>query len=128
MRIATAVLLLAACAAPEPVRPPYSARPVAERGRWQVWHRGEQLGQVVLLEIQDPSGPLPFYRIVDRDGRWLGHATPQGRFSRRVPFRDGEQDLGVWPMARGVAHLFDAASPVELRAVAVDAVGSPSAR
>ena len=120
-----AALLLAACASEPPAPPPYAARRVDEAARWQVWIGGEPVGEVVQLVIHDPGGPLPFYRVLDRQGRWLGHATMQGRFSRRVPFQDGEQDLGVWPMPRGVARLFDAEAPAELRPVAVEAVGRP---
>lgn len=119
-------LLLSACASPPPPNPPYAPRPVVELGRWQVWIGGEQVGLVLQLEIRDPGGPLPFYRIQDLQGRWLGHASVHGRFSRRVPFEDQEQDLGVWPMARGVAHLFAAEAPAELRPVAVEAVLRPS--
>lgn len=115
-------LVPVACAGRPPLPPPYAPRPVVELGRWQVWSDGRLVGHVVQLEIRDPGGPLPFYRVQDLHGRWLGHASPRGRFSRRVPFQDQEQDLGVWPMARGVAKLFDATAPVELRPVAVEAV------
>jgi hypothetical protein len=114
-----ALLLVAGGSAPPPPQP-YAPRDVVEVGRWQVWITGEQVGSVVQFEIRDPSGPLPFYRVLDLQGRWLGHATMQGRFSRRVPFQDGEQDLGVWPMARGVARLFEADAPAQLRPVAVE--------
>lgn len=116
-----AALLLFGCGAAPPPSPPYSPRDVVEIARWQVWIAGEPVGHVVQFEIRDPSGPVPFYRVLDRHDRWLGHATTQGRFSRRVPFQDAEQDLGVWPMARGVARLFDADAPAELRPVAVEA-------
>lgn len=121
-RIARSVAcLLAVACSGAPPRSENLARPVVELARWQVVSEGEVVGHVVHLEIQDPSGPLPYYRIQDLHGRWIGHASAQGRFSRRVPFQDGEEDLGVWPMARGVARLFDAAAPVTLRPVAVDA-------
>lgn len=121
-----AVLSFAACASEPPPPPPYAPRPVVEVARWQVWSRGEQVGSLVQFEIRDPKGPVPFYRILDLQGRWLGHATLQGRFSRRVPFQDGEQDLGVWPLARGVAELFEASAPVDLKPVPVEAVHRPS--
>ena len=114
-------LLSAGCAAAPEAQHPYAPRQVVELGRWQVWSAGELIGHVVHLEIRDPEGPLPYYRVQDLKGRWLGHASAQGRFSRRVPFEDGEQDLGVWPMAQGVARLFEAAAPVSLKPVAVDA-------
>lgn len=114
-------LWLGACAAePQPL-PPYAARPVVEVGRWQVVDAGRPVGYLVHLEIRDPAGAVPFYRILDLQGRWLGHATEQGRFSRRVPFQEDEQDLGVWSMAQGVARLVEASAPVDLQPVAVDA-------
>lgn len=97
---------LAGCASPpvDPV-PPHAPREVVELAVWQVRSGEQALGTLRQLEIRDPSGPLRFYRLEDRDGRWLGHASPEGRFSRRVPFAEQEQDLGVWPLARGVALL-----------------------
>ena len=112
---------LAGCASTPPSPPPNSPRPVVELARWQVAQGQDVIGYVVQLEIRDPSGPLPFYRVQDLHGRWLGYATMNGRFSRRVPFQDREEDLGVWPMARGVAKLFDADVPLTLRPVAVEA-------
>jgi hypothetical protein len=94
---------------------------VVEVGRWQVLAAGQPVGYLLHLEIRDPAGAVPFYRIVDLQGRWIGHATEQGRFSRRVPFQDGEEDLGVWSMAQGVARLVEASAPVDLKPVAADA-------
>ena len=119
--------LAASCGTEPPPPPPYSARPVVEIARWQVVNGDAVIGRVLHLEIRDPQGPVGFYRVEDVQGRWLGFATMNGRFSRRVPFQDREEDLGVWPMARGTALLFDAASPVTLRPVAVDADARPSA-
>ncbi len=116
------VLALPGCRSAEPEAPPYAPRPVVELARWHVTEDGEQIGLVRHLEIQDPRGPLPFYRIEDLHGRWLGHATPDGRFSRRVPFADDEEDLGVWSMAGGVKRLFEASGTVALQPAAVDAV------
>jgi hypothetical protein len=117
-----AVCLLAAACSPVPPSPlPHAARPVVELARFDVFAAGACVGRVRHLEIRDPAGPLAFYRIEDLAGRWLGHATPQGRFSRRVPFQEAEQDLGVWALPRGVALLLEASTPVELRAVPVDA-------
>lgn len=125
MRTPTRVVFAFACAAAacgsSPPQPPTMARPVVETARWQVVSGDAVVGHVVQLEIRDPSGPLPFYRILDLHGRWIGHATMQGRFSRRVPFQDDEQDLGVWPLPRGTAMLFDASAPVTLRPIAVEA-------
>jgi len=126
MRIPTApfllaTLVLAACETQPPPQPAAAARPVAELGRWQVYDGSALLGHLIHLEIRDPSGPLPFYQIEDAQGRLVGHATEQGRFSRRVPFQDDEQDLGVWSLARGTAKLFECNADVELRPVAADA-------
>ncbi len=110
----------AGCAA-APAGVPNIARPVVERSRWDVVDHGAVLGQVLQLEIDDPSGPVVFYRVVDSHGRWLGHATAARRFSRRVPFREDEEDLGVWSLERGAAMLLEAAAPVTLRAVVRDA-------
>jgi hypothetical protein len=95
--------------------PDYVPRQVVEVERYDVLHGGNVLGAVLLLEIEDPSGPLRFWRIENRNGAWVGHATSIGRFSRRVPFRDDEQDLGIWPMRQGVAQLFQVDGSVELR-------------
>jgi len=126
MRIPTATFLLSmlwlpACTSPPEPQPPHAPRPVVELARWQVFDGAQLLGVLIHLEIRDPEGPVPYYRIEDASGRWLGHATEQGRFSRRVPFQDTEQDLGVWSLARGVAKLFEAKADVQLKPVAVDA-------
>ena len=111
--------VLAACgSAPEPL--PHAARPVVELERWRVLDGAQEIGRVRKLQIQDPKGPVVFYRVEDASGHWLGHSTEQGRFSRRVPFQDDEEDLGVWSLQRGVATLLDAAS-VQLVPVAFDA-------
>ena len=116
-----ATLVLVGCEShPEP-QPAYSPRPVVELARWQVFDGAELVGLLIHLEIRDPEGPLPYYRIEDASGRWIGHATEQGRFSRRVPFQDSEQDLGVWSLARGVAKLLEAKADVQLNPVAADA-------
>jgi hypothetical protein len=106
------VLSCGACASKHPVNPAYSARPVAELGRWPVMQDDRQLGWVVMLEIQDPVTPLRYYRIENQRGQWLGTATIDGRFSRRVPFRDDEEDLGIYPMAQGVQRLVASDKPV----------------
>jgi hypothetical protein len=127
MRSSTLCTLLAAsfgsvaCHGTEPAPLPSAARPVVELGLWQVWDGSTAIGFVRHLEIRDPKGPLPYYRIEDLHGRWLGHASEQGRFSRRVPFADEEEDLGILPMARGVQQLFEASTPLELKPVAVEA-------
>ncbi len=98
--------------------PQYAPREVRELARYQLWWQERVLGAAVHLEIVDPIGPLRFWRFENRNGAWVGHATDYGRFSRRVPFQDGEEDLGVWPMATGVAQLMGVSGPVTLRQVA----------
>lgn len=120
---ATAAMLvgLGGCASEPKAPEPYMARPVVELARWQAFDGSEPVAVLLHLEIQDPSGPVPFYQVQDLQGRWLGHATEQGRFSRRVPFEDVEEDLGVWSLATGVGKLVDAKGKLELRPVPVEA-------
>ena len=116
-----AVVLLAACAAAPTRTPDYAPRRVVELARWQVWNGTEQVGVLRELEIEDPVAPVRFYSVEDRQRRVLGEATANGRFRRRVPFREDGEDLGVWSLARGVTELFEASATVELRAVPVEA-------
>ena len=106
---------------PPPPALPSAARQVDQLGLWQVWEGPTAIGFVRHLVIRDPTGPLPFYQIEDLQGRLVGHATEQGRFSRRVPFQENEEDLGVWPMARGVQKLFERTGPLELKPAPVEA-------
>ncbi len=109
----------AACTSTHEVKKPldYVPRAVVEVARYEVRSGTAVLGVALELEIRDPSGPLRFWRIQTRDGAWAGHATQQGRFSRRVPFREDEEDLGIWPMAQGVAKVLDVPGPVRLAKV-----------
>ncbi|MCA8978361.1 MAG: hypothetical protein KDC98_26770 [Planctomycetes bacterium] len=116
-----ALLGFAACGVPSPPPPPLQPRAVLELARWQALDGGELLGQLVLLEIRDPAGPVRFYQIEDAAGRLVGSATEAGRFSRRVPFREEEEDLGVWRPERGVGELFGRHRSVELRNLPVEA-------
>lgn len=116
-----AAALLAACAGGSAAPPDYAPRLVVELARWQVWNGGEQVGVVRELEIQDPAAPVRFYSVEDRQRRVLGEATANGRFTRRVPFHEAGEDLGVWSLARGVTELFEASVTVELRAVPIEA-------
>lgn len=118
------VVLLPGCRAEPPAPPAYRARPVVVVERFAVEREGSVLGHVVHLEIQDPAEPVRFYRIVDDAGRWLGHATAIGRFSRRVPFQEDEEDIGVWSLAHGTARLFGV-ERVALRALPAEAAAKP---
>lgn len=103
------------------VPPDYSAREVVPLEQWEVESQGAVLGTVTKYEIRDPDGPVQFFRITDTSGRWVGHATGNGRFSRRVPFQKDEEDLGVLAMKRGVALLFEASQPVALKPLPIEA-------
>ncbi|MCB9876899.1 MAG: hypothetical protein H6835_04770 [Planctomycetes bacterium] len=114
------LLLTAACGAPPSDPPDLQPREVVTLARWDVFSAGQLRGQIVHLEIRDPAGPVRFYRIEDPRGRWVGQATENGRFTRRTPFDENGEDLGVLSMKRGVAELFEATA-VDLRPVAADA-------
>ena len=86
---------------------PYVPRPVVELQRFELRQGDQPLGTAVLLEIRDPAAPVRFWRFQNRNGAVLGHASEQGRFSRRVPFVDSEVDLGIWPMGQGAAQLLE---------------------
>ncbi len=114
------VVLLAACTeytVPLPDTADYFARQVLEVARWQVRQDGEDLGFLVLLEIRDPAGPIRFYRVENAGRQWVGHVGLDGRFSRRVPFQDEEEDLGIYGMESGLAVLYQVESTVEITPV-----------
>ncbi len=114
--VALAPLLgLAACQTRTLPAPAPIERPVTEVERWAV-HRpaaegGEQLGWLVLVQFEDPAGPILYYRVENLRRQWVGHATLAGRWSRRVPFAATEEDLGLRPMAQGLQALFASAGP-----------------
>ena len=113
-----AVLTLVACSEVRRVSAPvYAARQVVEVNRWDVQHEGEDLGYLVLLEIRDPTGPIRFYRVENRGHQWVGHVALDGRFSRRVPFQEEEQDLGIYSMNNGLAVLYQVDEGAELSLV-----------
>lgn len=115
-RLALSLLpwLACACSAPPPPPPELQARDVTEVQRYELRRDGQRVGWLSLLQIDDPQAPLRFYRVENLRGQWLGHATLEHRFSRRVPFRDDEEDLGLYPMAQGVARLLDLDRPPEI--------------
>jgi len=122
------VLVISGCQTVErPVpEPAYVPRPVLEIQRFELSHDGRLVGAAVLMEIRDPAGALRFWRFLDRNGAVLGHSTEQGRFSRRVPFLDREEDLGIWPMAQGIGQLLDVDGEVGLRELPVAVPASAS--
>jgi hypothetical protein len=86
--------------------------------RWEATLDGEVLGRVELLEIEDPVRPIRMYRAVTRSGQWLGYVDEQGRVFQRVPFEDREVFRGVYPMAEGLALLYEVDGKVGLAALA----------
>ena len=116
----TALLCGAACESTERKVPPQPLVPrnVVELERYEVRSDGQVLGLVLKFEIQDPAQPVRFWRIENSNGAWVGHANEQLRFSKRVPFQDDEQDLGIWPLEQGIAQLFDRQGEVQLRQLA----------
>lgn len=128
--VAAGLIGLVACTSSHRTTTPhdYVPREVVELARWDVRDGSRVLGAVVQLEIRDPAAPIRYYRVVDRNGHWVGHATEQGRFSRRAPFREDEEDLGLWPMAQGVGRLFGLDRAVQLREAATAAPASAEKR
>ena len=97
---------VAACSTPP--RPEEGlARTVREKQRWDVQHAGQPLGSLVLLELDDAAGTQRFYRVENRSQQWLGFVSDAGGVYRRVPFAEREEFLGVYPMAEGLALLYD---------------------
>jgi hypothetical protein len=107
MRALWAPLLLVACQTPPPAETPLAPRPVQELASWELRHREQPVGRLILLEIQDPQAPERWYRVENEARQWVGWVSPTGRFWRRVPFAEREQFLGVYPMAEGLARLLE---------------------
>ena len=123
---ALTALACVGCAGKAPVRPAYWPRDVVEVGRFHVTHGAVPLGELVSFEVRDLGDVVLFHRVLDTHGRWVGHADATGRFSRRVPFQDAEEDLGVWSLPRGCALLFGVESGVQLTRAPADASRSAS--
>ena len=118
--ISCAVLTLVACTSQVRQVPDaldFGPRRVVEVKRWNVQHEGEDLGYLVLLEIRDPTGPIRFYRVENQGHQWVGHVALDGRFSRRVPFQEEEQDLGIYSMNNGLVVLYQVDEGAELSLV-----------
>ena len=99
----------------DPPLDPMQPRPVAEVDRWLVVADGESVGSIVLIEIEDPAGTVRFYRAESAAGQWLGFVDMSGRFFKRVPFRETEEYIGMYPMEKGLGLLFELDGPVSLR-------------
>lgn len=112
-----------ACAAthrPSPLDP----RLVHELERWRVASAdGRDIGEVVLIQIDDPAEPVRLYRAENASGQWLGYVDEAGRVFQRLPFHETERFLGMYPMAEGLMLLFE-----ETRPVAVHRLGTSDER
>lgn len=119
-----AALLVGACEAP-PRPDPLGPRAVRSLDRWQVEWRGDVLGQVVLLEIEDPDEPVRLHRAENVAGQWLGFVDARRRVWQRVPFEETEVFRGMYTLEQGLAVLYEVDGPVEL--VPVEAGEAPVA-
>ena len=81
--VALAAALAACGGSPPPSPPPLAPREVVQLACFQAFDGDTLVAVVRQLEIRDPAGPIGLYRIEDPRGLWLGHATANGRFSRR---------------------------------------------
>ena len=99
-------LTLAGCVAKPPAGQGLALM-VHEQQRWQVLHAGQPIGELILLELQDQAGTQRFYRVENRAAQWLGFVSETGGVYRRVPFQEHEAFVGVYPMAQGLAWLYD---------------------
>ena len=125
-RILLLALLTAACVAPVPEFD-HAPRRVDELARWDVWSHGERVGEMLLLEIQDPRGEVSFYHVRNRNGQWLGFVDRQGRVYQRVPFSTTELFRGVHPMPQALALLCQVEGPVAVLPLEGSALGSAPA-
>jgi hypothetical protein len=111
--VLVAMVIVGACRSdPEPG--PLDPRPVHTKQTWVAMVNGEVIGQVVLLEIEDPAGRVRFHRALNRSGQWLGYIDAQQRVFRREPFAEREVFVGVYPMDEGLALLYERAEPVQI--------------
>ena len=127
----SAVALLPGCVISEtrtPAPVDYQARTVREVGRWDVLAGGAAIGQLVKLSIEDRTGPIEFFRVVNERREWVGHVTPAGRFSRRVPFQEQDEILGVYGMKEGLGLLFDTRASIDLEEAVQDGAVEATAR
>ena len=114
---------LAGCAT-DPDPHPLAPRPVETVERWRVEHDGTLLGTVERIRILDPAGPVERFEVLTAAGQRAGFIDPMGRVYQRQPFVEGERFLGVHPMEKGVAMLYEVAAPV--RIVPVDSAATPA--
>ncbi|MDA0373103.1 MAG: hypothetical protein O2865_04920 [Planctomycetota bacterium] len=105
-----------------PLRPdPLAPRAVREVARFEACdHAGSALGRVLLLEIEDPVLPVRRYRVENVAGQWLGYLDANLGVHQRQPFEVDEVFLGVYPMEKGLALLYEVEGPVRLTPVELD--------
>lgn len=89
-------------------------RPVRTLETWVAETEGILIGRVMLLEIEDPAGPVRFRRAVNASGQWLGYIDEWQRVYRREPFAEREVYLGMYTMEEGLALLYERRTPVHL--------------
>jgi hypothetical protein len=112
--------LVVACAAP-PRPDPLAPRAVREVARFDATDAaGLPLGRVLLLEIDDPVMPIRRYRVENAAGQWLGYLDANLGVHQRQPFEVEEVFLGVYPMEKGLALLYEVVGPVRLTPVETD--------
>jgi hypothetical protein len=112
--------LLLACVAPgQP--DPLAPRAVREVARFESSDEaGRPLGRVLLLEIDDPVMPIRRYRVENVAGQWLGYLDANLGVHQRQPFEVEEVFLGIYPMEKGLALLYEVEGPVRLTPVELD--------
>lgn len=112
--------LLCACSAPQQPDP-LAPRAVREVARFDAADpTGRPLGRVLLLEIDDPVMPIRRYRVENVSGQWLGFLDGNLGVHQRQPFEVEEVFLGVYPMEKGLALLYEVEGPVQLTPVELD--------
>jgi len=119
--------LVAACSVP----PPFEwggPRPVREVERWEARSEGGRVGEVLLLEIQNPDGVVRFYQVQNGRGQWLGYIDDQGRVYQRVPFSMTETFRGILPMEKALALLYEEPGRIWLSSAGSRSAGSAAAK
>jgi hypothetical protein len=57
---------------------------------------------------------LRYYRAENRGHQWLGYVDLDGRVFQRLPFEEHEVFLGIYPMEKGLALLYEVDRPVRV--------------
>ncbi len=117
LRLLPALLLalsFAACGTTDQIGP-LDARPVRTLERWTV-HQGEQLlGQMYLLEIEDPRDSVRLYQVRNASDQRLGYMDTQGRVYKWELHKTEETFKGIYSQSEGLALLFEVEGSVDLR-------------